>query len=113
VVGLISMAGGRGGRAFGTAASYCQPDSLVAAAGVFGARAEKPMLWISAANDTYFDPDLERRMARAFGAATLVVTPPLGAEGHFLFYDAGGPEIWGPIVTRYLDQRRQAAAPKS
>ena len=103
---FISMAGGRGGRAFSAPATYCRPERLVAAAGRLGETARTPMLWVSAANDTYFDPALERAMQAAFNAggghADLVVTPPFDTEGHRLFYGQGGDAIWGPLFDTYL-----------
>ncbi len=114
VVGLISMAGGRGGHAFGAPRTYCHPEALVAAAGKLGEMARLPMLWVSAANDTYFEPGLEQAMRDAFvaagGVATLAVVPPFGGEGHFLFYGQGGDRVWGPLLSRYLDERRAATA---
>ncbi len=117
VVGLISMAGGRGGHAFGAPRTYCHPEALVAAAGKLGAAARLPMLWVSAANDTYFEPGLEEAMRDAFaasgGVANLAVVPPFDEEGHFLFYGQGGERVWGPLFSRYLEERLAASRPGS
>lgn len=106
VTKLVSMAGGRGGRAAGQADTYCRPDRLIEAASVFGRSARLPMLWVSAENDSFFSPDLERTMRGAFagagGRAELVVTPPFGHDGHRLFTEPGGETVWGPIVGSYL-----------
>ncbi len=109
-VAVIDMAGGRGGRAFGTAGTYCHPERLVAAARAFGAAARVPTLWIYARNDSYFTPDLATRMHEAFSAAgaprgvwtRFVEAPPFGAEGHRLFYAKGGSTVWGPEAERFL-----------
>jgi dienelactone hydrolase len=114
VSGLISMAGGRGGHAYADAVGNCRPDLLVAAAGAFGRTARTPMLWIYADDDTFFPPPLAQAMFSAFtasgGRAALVQPRFPGAEGHALFYAAGGSRVWGPIVAAYLADRRRDAA---
>jgi len=45
------------------------PDQLVDAVAEFGRTARVPMLWIYTRNDSYFGPDLSKRMAEAFRAA--------------------------------------------
>jgi dienelactone hydrolase len=106
VVGLINMAGGRGGHAFGEAGENCRPDLLVAAAKRFGETGISPMLWVYALNDSFFPPALAQEMAAAYnrsgGRAGLVQPAAYGADGHGLFYAPGGSRIWGPIVDSYL-----------
>jgi hypothetical protein len=105
------MAGGRGGRAFGAAGTYCHAERLVVAAAEFGAASRVPTLWIYASNDSYFTPDLAARMHDAFaraaadgpgGRTEFVETPPFDGEGHQLFYGLGGSAVWGPPVARFL-----------
>src|SRR5262245_54143101 len=60
---VINFSGGRGGRSYDKPNNNCAPDRLVAAARTFGAAARLPTLWIYASNDTFFDPDLSKRMA--------------------------------------------------
>lgn len=114
VSALISMAGGRGGHAYADLGGNCRPDLLVAAAGAFGRTARTPMLWIYADDDTFFPPDLARAMYAAFteagGRATFAQPRFPGAEGHALFYAAGGARVWGPIVAFYLAERQREAA---
>ncbi len=106
VIGLINVAGGRGGRS-GSARdnSTCSPQKLIEAAGTFGTTARKPMLWLYANNDSFFSPDLAKAMHSAFtkagGVARLETVPAFGEDGHRLF-GGGGREVWGPVVTRYL-----------
>ena len=49
----------------------CRPEELIRAAGMFGATATTPMLWIYAANDSFFAPDVAlghvHRLRRAGG----------------------------------------------
>ncbi len=115
--GIVNMAGGRGGRAFGDAGSYCEPRRLVAAAGHFGATARVPTLWIYASNDSYFTPDMATAMHAAFvasgGAAALAITPGFGADGHSMFYATGGSAVWGPLVQTFLNRISSGPQPRS
>lgn len=45
------------------------PDRLVEATADFGRTSRVPMLWIYIENDTFFGPDLSKRMHQAFTAA--------------------------------------------
>jgi hypothetical protein len=89
--------------------NVCRPDELARAAGLFGATATTPMLWVYAANDTFFAPELAAAMHAAFtragGKAELIQTGAFGADGHQLFVSRGGSAIWGPMMERYLASR--------
>ncbi len=103
---VVNMAGGRGGRQNDQPNNVCRPENLVRAAGAFGATARLSTLWIYAANDSFFGPDLARGMAGAWrlaGApATLRQLPAFGRDGHGLFFGQGGSAIWGPEVEAFL-----------
>jgi pimeloyl-ACP methyl ester carboxylesterase len=109
VVALVSMAGGRGAHQHMLPNSNCRPDELARAAGVFGVTASTPMLWVYAANDTYFAPAVAAAVYTAFaktgGKTDFVQAAAFGDEGHFLFNGRGGSAIWGPIMERYLVSR--------
>ena len=62
VQAIITFAAGRGGRVDGKPNNNCAPDKLVDATAEFGRTARVPMLWIYAENDTYFGPELTKRM---------------------------------------------------
>ena len=107
---IIIFAAGRGGRVGGKPNNNCAPDQLVTATGEFGRTARTPMLWIYIENDTFFGPDLSKRMYKAFtgagGKAEYHLLRPFGNEGHFL---VGFPEaipIWTPLVSAFLDKYR-------
>ncbi|NKC30370.1 alpha/beta fold hydrolase [Roseomonas sp. BU-1] len=106
VAAVIAMAPGRGGWAGGQPGRNCAPERLVAAAGEFGRSARLPVLWVATANDSFFSPSLAAAMQDAFtragGQAALVALPAWGADGHSLFFGAGGSATWGPIVERFL-----------
>ncbi len=113
VAAFVVMAGGRGGHFGNVPNSNCHPDKLAQAAGQFGATAATPMLWIYAANDSFFAPPIATALHQAFtaagGKAELVQPGPFGADGHRLFFGAGGPAVWGPVVERYLAQQGSPA----
>jgi pimeloyl-ACP methyl ester carboxylesterase len=112
---VVNMAGGRGGRAFGAPGTYCHPENLVSGAARFGSTARVPTLWIYARNDSYFTPDIATQMEAAFtgagGEAALFIAPPLGDDGHQLFYEQGGSRIWGPVIDRFLKRTLPLGAP--
>ena len=108
VPGMIDFAGGRGGhqKLAGGAIGNCAPNALVQATAKYGATARVPMLWIYAANDTYFEPTLVRRMVDAYngagGRAAYQAVGANGQEGHNLSTSADGPAVWGPLVESFL-----------
>ena len=109
VVAMVSRAGGHGGHQRNVANAVCRPEELERAAGMFGATARTPMLWMYAANDSFFGPDVAVAMhaefAAAGGRAELVQPGPFDGDGHKLFFGNGGSAIWGPVMERYLASR--------
>jgi dienelactone hydrolase len=105
---VIVFAAGRGGRVDGKPNNNCNPDRLVEATAEFGRTARLPMLWIYTRNDTYFGPDLSRRMHEAFvgagGSAEYHLLGPFGNEGHGLIDAPEGVAIWSPLVSQFLDR---------
>jgi dienelactone hydrolase/invasion protein IalB len=108
VKAIIAFAAGRGGRVDGKPNNNCAPDKLVEATAQFGRTSRVPMLWIYIENDTFFGPDLSRRMHEAFAAAggnaEYHLLPPFGNEGHFLIGSPNSIPIWSPLVTRFLGE---------
>ena len=105
---VINFSGGRGGRNRGRADSNCSPTRLVAAAGAFGRTARIPTLWLYSENDSFFPPDLSRRMSDAYrnagGTMEYHLLPPVAGEGHLLIQTSGSNAAWQPIVARFLDE---------
>ncbi len=112
VAAVINFAGGRGGRDHDRAGANCSPDRLVAAAGTFGKTARVPTLWLYAANDTYFAPELSGRMAEAFRAAggriEYHLLPAIKGEGHALVQTSGPLAPWLPYVEAFVRNPRKA-----
>jgi len=106
----INFAGGRGGRSLEQPNRNCAPDRLVATAAEFGRTARVPTLWLYAENDTYFGPDLSRRMAAAFrlagGRVDYRLLPAHGEEGHRLVEASDAVGLWAPLVDAFLKNLR-------
>ena len=110
VKAIITFAAGRGGRVDGKPNNNCAPDKLVEAAGAFGRTARVPMLWFYIENDTYFGPDLSRRMHEAYtaagGSAEYHLMPPFGGEGHHFIDSPDTIPQWSLLVAQFLDKHR-------
>jgi dienelactone hydrolase len=107
---IVGFAAGRGGHYKGKPNSNCDPDSLVEAAAEFGRTARIPMLWIYARNDSYFGPELSKRLATAFqtagGKLDYYILPDFGEDGHFMIDSADAVQIWAPVVSEFLKNHR-------
>jgi len=108
---VINIAGGRGARPFGQRTdSVCGEKRLIEAASVLGRTARAATLWLYAANDSYFRPDLARALAAAWqtggGEAELHVFPAYGSEGHNLADDHAGWDVWGGAIEKFLAENR-------
>jgi len=108
VKALIVFAGGRGGRVGGKPNNNCAPDKLVEATAEFGRSARIPMLWIYIENDTFFGPDLSKKMHAAYtgagGDAEYHLMPPFGNEGHFFIDSRDAIPQWSPLVSQFIDK---------
>lgn len=105
LVAAINFAGGRGSR---EQDEVCNPQGLVQAFTAFGKTSRVPMLWVYATNDSYFGPDLARRLHDGFrasgGNATFIAAPAFGDDGHYLYSVASRPQ-WTPYVDAFLRER--------
>ena len=110
VKAIIAFAAGRGGRVGGKPNNNCNPDRLVETTAEFGRTARVPMLWIYIENDTYFGPDLSKRMHAAYtgagGSAEYHLMPPFGSEGHIFIDSPDSIPQWSPLVSQFLDRHR-------
>jgi dienelactone hydrolase len=105
---IITFAAGRGGRVGGKPNNNCAPDELVKETAEFGRTARIPMLWLYVENDTYFGPELTKRMHAAFtdagGNAEYHLFPAFGSDGHFFIDSADAVPIWAPLVSQFLEE---------
>jgi dienelactone hydrolase len=110
VKAIITFAAGRGGRVGGKPNNNCAPDKLVEATAEFGRTARTPMLWFYIENDTFFGPDLSKRMHAAYtgagGSAEYHLMPPFGGDGHFFINSPDAIPQWSPLVSQFLDKHR-------
>jgi dienelactone hydrolase len=113
---IIAFSPGRGGHANDLPNQVCAPHTLISAAGEFGKSARVPVTWLVAANDSYFSPDLSRRMADAFRAGgdkvNFRVLAASGSEGHWLAETESGVKSAGPELDRALKGLGPTAAKK-
>lgn len=109
LVGIINFAGGRG--SFATHQVCGGEQALVEAMRLYGAQARVPQLWIYAANDQFFRPELSRRLHEAFvaagGQAEFVAVPAFGQDGHGYFARAVGD--WAARVQPFLARAASGA----
>ena len=116
VAAIIVFAAGRGGRANDFPNQVCAPHTLIAAAGEFGHAARVPVSWLVAANDSYFSPDLSRKLADAFraggGKVDLRLLPPYDGEGHWMAETDGGVKLATSELDRALKIQPSARAKK-
>jgi len=116
VSAIIAFAPGRGGHANDRPNQVCAPHTLMSAAAEFGKAARLPVTWLVAANDSYFSPELSRRMAEAFrgggGKVDFRVLTASGSEGHWLAESESGVKLAGPELDRALKPVRPTAAKK-
>jgi pimeloyl-ACP methyl ester carboxylesterase len=100
--GVVNVSGGRGAR---PGSSVCAEPKLIEAFGHFGGIARAPTLWVYAENDSFFAPDLARKLFTAWrnagGKAELVFTPSFGTDGHFVFSEAGR-SLWQPHIDEFF-----------
>ena len=113
---VFAFAPGRGGHANDLPNRVCAPHTLIEAAGEFGKAARVPVIWLVAANDSYFSPKLSKQLADAFraggGRVDFYVLPASGSEGHWLAESESGAKIAAPILDRALKQLASTAAKK-
>jgi dienelactone hydrolase len=109
VKAIVNFSGGRGGHDRNRPLRNCSPERLVAAAAVFGRTARVPTLWLYAANDTYFPPELSGGMADAFrkagGAVEYHLLPAIPGEGHALIQAPASAPTWRPFLASFLGSR--------
>lgn len=113
---IIAFAPGRGGHANDLPNQVCAQHTLIQSAAEFGEDTQVPVIWLVAANDSYFSPGLSRQMADAFraggGRVDFRVLPASGSEGHWLAETEAGVKIAGPELDAALKALAPVAAKK-
>ncbi|WP_256807429.1 dienelactone hydrolase family protein [Bradyrhizobium sp. Bra64] len=110
---IIVFAPGRGGHANDEPNRICAPHTLVAAAAEFGKAARIPVVWLVAANDSYFSPAFSKASVDAFrrsgGTADFRTLPAVGSEGHWMIETEAGVKAASGELARALNQLKPAA----
>jgi dienelactone hydrolase len=113
---IIAFAPGRGGHANDLPNQVCAPRTLIQSAAEFGEDTRVPVIWLVAANDSYFSPDLSRQLADAFrtggGRVDFRALPATGGEGHWLAETEAGVKMAGPELDSALKALTPVAAKK-
>jgi len=86
----------------------CAAEPLAAVFEELGASVRVPVLLHYAENDLFFGPSASRawfRRLKAGGARVeYVLQPAFGKDGHYIFSDEAGVELWLPQVERFLSR---------
>lgn len=110
LMAVLAFAAGRGGNPSVHPGSPCAAEALAALFQDLGASVRVPALMYYAENDLYFGPAASRSWFQRFKAggvdAEYVLQPPFGKNGHFVFGDTKGVELWLPTVERFLERHR-------
>jgi len=114
---VISFAGGlvRAQHLASDPRSAGDEAGLVEAFRTLGQSSRTPMLWVYAANDSYFRPELAHQLFAAFtsagGRAKLIDAPAFGTDGHQLF--SAGVAMWPKTGRRFpaRAESRRAQSP--
>jgi dienelactone hydrolase len=78
-------------------------DRLVQAFGSFGKRAQVPSIWFYGQNDSFFRPDLVRKLRHAYsGPARLVAYGAFGQDAHGMVEYSGGVRLWWPELEKEM-----------
>jgi dienelactone hydrolase len=106
VATIIAIAPGRGGHANDFPNQICAPHTLIAAAGEFGHGARIPVTWLVSANDSYYSPEVSKRLSDAFrsggGKVAFRVLPPYKSEGHWMVETESGVKLAASELERAL-----------
>jgi len=115
LMAVLAFAAGRGGNPARHPGIPCAAEALAALFQDLGVSVRVPVLMYYAENDLYFGPAASRSWFQRFKAggveAEYVLHPPFGADGHFVFGDSKGVELWLPTVERFLERHRIAFDP--
>jgi dienelactone hydrolase len=105
VVGYINFAGGTGGNPEKSPGVSCDPDQLAQIYAGYGKTTTLPNLWVYAANDQYWGPDVPRAWHAAFargGSPSTFVQAPAVADGDGHGLSRHAPELWAPAVDAFV-----------
>ena len=107
LVAVLAFAAGRGGVPSSPGVP-CAASRLAEVFAELGRTVRAPVLLYYAENDLYFGPETTRQWYSQFQAggatAEYVLQPPFGTNGHFVFTDKAGVNLWLPVVDQFLQR---------
>ena len=110
LLAVLAFAAGRGGNPALHPGVPCAAEALAALFQDLGTSVRVPVLMYYAENDLYFGPAASRAWFQRLQAggvdAEYVLQPPFGTNGHFVFGDTKGVQLWLPTVERFLQRHR-------
>jgi dienelactone hydrolase len=101
VVGCINFSGGAGGDPQHAPGNMCAPEKTTQLMREYGSTTTAPSIWLYAPNDLYWGSEPPKQWHAAFTVAataankttsTLVITAPIGSDGHSL--QRAGSKLW-------------------
>lgn len=103
---VLAFAAGMGGDPQAHPGTPCAPESMAELFSHMGRHVKAPVLMQYAQNDRFFGVQSSRLWFERFQGAgapvDYVLLPGFGADGHFVFTDAGGAQYWVPVVEAFL-----------
>src|SRR5258706_979922 len=105
---VLAFAAGRGGDPELHPGVPCAAEPMAVLFQEIGKSVRVPVLMYYTPNDLYFGPATSGSWFKRFrpgrGPAGYILQPPLGRNGHYLFVETGGVELWLPAVERFLER---------
>ena len=105
---VLAFAAGRGGDPVLHPGVPCAAEALASLFQELGSSVRVPVLMYYAENDLYFGPAASNSWFRRFQAggaeAEYRLQPSFGQNGHYVFGNANGVELWLPTVEGFLER---------
>ena len=103
---VLAFAAGMGGDPQAHPETPCAPGTMAELFAHMGQHVKAPVLLNYAQNDRFFGVKSSQLWFERFrsggGSAEYVLLPSFGADGHFVFTDAGGARYWVPVAEAFL-----------
>ncbi len=106
LLAVLSFAAGRGGNPDFRPGIPCAVEPVAKVLESVAKSLRAPVLLHYAQNDLYFNEQTSRlwyeRFAAAGGRAEYVLQPAFGRDGHYVFSEPQGEQVWLPAVEQFL-----------
>ncbi len=116
LMAVLAFAAGRGGDPELHPGVPCAAEPMAVLFQEIGKSVRVPVLMYYTQNDLYFGPATSGAWFKRFRAggaqAEYVLQPSFGRNGHYVFGEASGVELWLPAVERFLERHRIPFGPE-